>query len=125
MSSAIEHYEAKMVEFITEYEELTDRIATLGGKVDKENEALIYIKEDIANITKEVEDDARNIQELGTEYVKPDGPPPMVKLSYALQLMYTVKVSLTLLETEHTRLKTILEMTLKRAEDSKMDYNHC
>lgn len=114
-----------MAAFINEYSTLIERISSIGGKVDKEAESIEYIKEDIESITKEVEDDSRNIQELGTEYERPEGPPPLVKLSYALQLMYTHKVSHTLLEAEHNRLKEILEITLKRAEESKMEYNHC
>lgn len=121
MQSLIDEYQNKMEEFITEFESLLERIASIGEKVEEEKEAIEYIKGDIDDITKEVGEDARNIEELGTSYVKPEGPPPLVKLSFALQLMYSRKVSLTLLETEYKRLGMIHELTLKRAEESRMD----
>jgi len=120
MMNLIEKYDEMMRLFCEEYESLEERLVSTQEKLDRETTAIAYIKEDISNLVGEVDEEARKVVEEGDSYSPPKGPPAMVKLSYALQAMYTHKVSHKLLETEMEQLNAIMEATHRRAEESKM-----
>ena len=110
-----------MRKFCEEYEALDERIVSVREMLDKEVSAKAFIKNDIDGLMREVEDESRRIVEEGEAYTPPDGPPALVKLSFALQELYTRKVSQKLLETELARLTSIMEATHKQSEEHKME----
>jgi len=121
MQRLIENFDNGMKRFCEEYESLEKRIETSRVKMEEEEEAMIYIKAEIKTLIGDIDDEARRIVTEGVEYTPPDGPPSLVKLSYALQELYTRKVSLKLLENEHERYSSIMEATHKQAEEEKMN----